>query len=177
MDTAIREFDSYLASLVLRFQAVIIGGAALIVMGVIERVTDDVDCLDPVMPDAIKDAARRFALERSDLGLKEAWFNNGPISLQTDLPDGWRERLVPIFTGAAIELHTLGRLDLLRTKLFAYCDRLVDEDDCADMAPTAEELTLCLPWLLERDGNPHWPAHVRSSLRKLAGRLGYDYHP
>ncbi len=177
MDTILREFDIYLASLNLRFRSVIIGGAALIALGIIKRATRDVDCLDPVLPEAVKVAARRFALERRDLQLDENWLNNGPISLQNDLPNGWRERLVPVFAGAAIELHTLGRLDLLATKLFAYCDRQQDEDDCAALSPTAEELATCLPWLMERDGNPHWPENVKISLRRLAGRLGYEYHP
>jgi hypothetical protein len=177
MDAAIREFDHYLASQGLRFRAVIIGGAALIALGIIKRTTKDVDCLEPALPDDIKDTSRRFASERPDLGLSVDWLNNGPLSLQDDLPDGWRERLVPVFTGAAMALHTLGRLDLLRTKLFAYCDRQQDEDDCAAMSPTVEELAVCLPWLLERDSNPHWPANVKASLRRLAERLGYEYQP
>ena len=42
-------------------------------MGVIKRATRDVDCLDPILPDAIKDASRQFARERPDLGLNEDW--------------------------------------------------------------------------------------------------------
>jgi len=75
------------------------------------------------------------------------------------------------FSGHAIVLHTLGRLDLLRSKLFALCDRGIDLPDCLALAPSAEELAEILPWLEVRDANPDWPAHVRQSLSDLGRRL------
>ena len=41
----------------------------------------------------------------------------------------------PVFEGDAIVFHTLGRSDLLRSKVFALCDRGVDLSDCNAMAP------------------------------------------
>ena len=83
--------------------------------------------------------------------------------------------MVPLFEGKAITLQTLGRSDLLLTKLFVLCDRQQDIDDCIALSPTAQELDQCLGWLYERDGNPYWPDNVRLSLKKLAKELGYDY--
>lgn len=40
-------FDAYLAARGLRFDAVIIGGSALVLLGVVTRTTDDCDVLDP----------------------------------------------------------------------------------------------------------------------------------
>ena len=105
--------------------------------------------------------------------LQDDWLNNGPASLAPQLPPGWQERLQPAFTGAAIELRSLGREDLLRSKLFALCDRAIDLGDCVALAPTAEELRTLLPWIEYQDANPHWPAHVQATLDDLAGRLGH----
>ena len=52
--------------------------------------------------------------------------NNGPATLAGDLPPGWQGRVQVVFHGAAIELHTPGRSDLLKAKVFALCDRVSD---------------------------------------------------
>jgi len=114
------DFDRYLADRSLTYDGVVIGGAALILLGVISRATEDVDCLDPRIPPPIKAASVEFSRGH---GLKEDWFNNGPESLKRDLPEGWGSRLSPLYKGKALDLSTLGRSDLLRSKLFAYCDR------------------------------------------------------
>jgi hypothetical protein len=93
--------------------------------------------------------------------------------LITDLPAGWEARTQPLFDGQGLRLQTLGRLDLLRAKLFALCDRGIDIDDCLALAPRADELRTIAPWLAERDGNPLWPEHVAVRLANLAKRLGH----
>lgn len=101
------------------------------------------------------------------------WLNNGSIQLGEVLPAGWRERVQRIFEGQALVLSTLGRLDLLKSKLFALCDRGTDLPDCIALAPAAEELGECVPWLEARDGNELWPARVRATVADLARRLGH----
>ncbi len=73
-----------------------------------------------------------------------------------------------------MKLRTLGRLDLLRTKLYAYCDRQQDLQDCLALKPTASELRSLYPWLRERDLNELWPDHVRRSLAAIATELDYE---
>lgn len=177
MKEVLTAFDRDLARRRLRYEAVVVGGAALLILGVIERDTQDVDCLDPTIPDAVKRAARRFARGYRGPGapLKEDWLNNGPASLAKDLPPGWRDRTQPLFAGKGLVLRTLGRMDFLRAKLYAYCDRQQDLQDCTALRPILEELRECLPWLVERDTNPLWPRHVRTSLRALAKELGYGF--
>lgn len=178
MTEVIKAFDEYLGTKGLSFRGTIIGGAALIVMEVLDRVTQDIDCLDPKIPDEIKKASVAFAEERADdLALKENWLNNGPARLKLDLPKGWRRHIIQIYEGKNLTLYTLGRLDLLRSKLFAYCDRQQDLEDCEALRPTVDELQTCLPWLVERDANPMWPAHVKTSLHRLAEKLGYEFKP
>jgi len=168
-------FDRYLADRGLRLDAVVIGGAALNLLGVISRATKDCDILDPPLPAPIAEAARSFAAESRKRGaeLQDDWLNNGPASLVSVLPPGWRERLQTVFCGVSIELRCLGRMDLLRSKLFALCDRGFDLGDCMALAPAADELAAILPWLERQDGNPDWPAHARATLADLGRRLGH----
>jgi hypothetical protein len=167
------QFDHYLSQKRANFEAVVIGGAALSIMGVITRDTADVDCLDPKIPDEILRHAAEFSKRFPALRLTEQWINNGPDTLARDLPLGWRDDLVPIFSGSALRLLTLSRLNLLRTKLFALCDRDQDLQDCISLRPTAEEIDLCLGWVLDRDANSEWPENVHRHFILLKKRLGY----
>src|SRR5262249_23623294 len=131
--------------------------------------------LDPPVPAVITEAARGFALEVRARGaqLQDDWLNNGPASLISVLPPGWRDHLQTVFSGTALVLRCLGRADLLRSKLFALCDRGLDLGDCLALAPSATELRELLPWLEYQDANPDWPAHVRATLADLGRRLGH----
>lgn len=151
-----------------------IGGAALALLGVIQRPTKDCDVLAPPLSDALSQAARDFARAQRSRGfeLDEDWLNNGHASLVAVLPQTWRDELQLVFQGDALVLRTLGRLDLLRSKLFALLDRATDLDDCLALAPTEDELAAVLPWLCEQDGHPQWPEHSRRVLADLGRRLG-----
>ena len=169
------DFDKFLVKQNTSFSAIVIGGSALAVMGVISRETQDCDVLDPKIPDNIKKLSEEFADKKRKAGevLRDDWLNNGPASLTRDLPSGWRNRTQSIYTGEALTLHTLGRGDFLKSKLFAYCDRGTDLDDCIAMNPTKTELQSALPWLNLQDANPGWPNHVDTEIKELARRLGY----
>lgn len=171
MKENLKIFDQFLNSRELSFEAVIIGGAALLVLGIIDRATRDVDCLTPHIPNVIKSASIEFAKQ---VGLDSEWLNNGPESLQDDLPPGWKDRAELIYKGEALTLHTLGRIDLLRSKLYAYCDRQQDLQDCIAMAPSQHELQTIKPWLCTRDANPLWEEHVETSLKYLIQKLHHD---
>jgi hypothetical protein len=169
------EFDRFLAERRLTLSAIAIGGAALNLLGVISRPTKDCDILHPALPREIVDAARAFAEASRIRGepLEDEWLNNGPSSLATHLPPGWQARVQPLFSGSALTLTALGRVDFLRAKLWALCDRGLDLPDCLALAPTAEELEIIRPWLEEQDANPDWPAHVRETLADVGRRLGH----
>jgi len=171
----IRLFDAYLADRGLRLEAVVIGGAALGLLSIVTRQTHDCDILFPAVPEPIRKAANEFAAVRRREGdiLGDDWLNNGPASLVNDLPADWQARLQMAFQGKAIILRCLGRMDLLRSKLFALCDRGTDLKDCLALAPTKEEIDQIQPWLAERDANSGWPAHVAETLSDLLTRLGH----
>ena len=163
-------FDVYLAGKSLSFDAVVIGGAALFVLGVINRQTDDCDVLYPRIPNPIREAAEEFAdhypaevlLKEDGEGilledgsslpqertLDRDWFNDKSgdfVETPGALVEGWKDRLVPLYQGRALNLKTLARRDLLYTKLLALVDRGFDYDDCVAMQPSAEDLVWALP--------------------------------
>ena len=168
-------FDRFLASNELRLEAIVIGGAALALLGITTRRTRDCDVLDPVLPEDIASAAREFASQQRARGneLADDWLNNGPRDLVNVHPRGWSERTVELLVGDGLVLRTLGREDLLRTKLFALCDRQLDRADCLALEPTSVELGDLRPWGERQDANLDWPSHVRATLADLGRRLGH----
>lgn len=174
----IPRFDAHLAGHGLHLDAVILGGTALSLLGILERETRDCDVLSPDLPPTILEAAVAFAgmLRAEGTELGDDWLNNGPISLASLLPEGWRSRTLPLYEGQAIRLSSLGRTDMLLTKLWALCDRGIDLQDCLALAPTHRELACAQPWIAEQDAHPGWPAHVASVLKDLERRLGHGLH-
>lgn len=171
----IEAFDAHLLGLGLRFEGVVIGGSALGLLGVTDRQTRDFDILVPLLSAEVAAAARGFAAMQRQAGvpLVDDWLNNGPMQLGDVLPPGWPDRVQALFRGNAMVLTTLGRADLLKSKLFALCDRGTDLPDCVALAITAEELVDAFPWVADQDGNPDWPAHVQKTFDKLGQRLGH----
>jgi hypothetical protein len=172
-------FDAYLAARGLTFEAVVIGGSALNLLGVLQRPTEDCDVLDPDIPPAVLAAAQAFAVERD---LDAGWLNSKAhdfVGVPGCLPDGWRDRLQPAFRGSALRLQTLGRHDLLCTKLVALVDRGLDYSDCLALRPTRVELERAWPFVTQYEGNPesrdvYWLPLARRQLTRLAKELGYD---
>lgn len=168
----IEEFDSFLEKKSLRFEAIIIGGTALSILHIISRMTEDIDCIDPEIPDDIKMASIEFIRKNPQYGLNpEKFLNNGPITIIKTLPTGWKERTQLIFQGKALTFFTLARLDLLKTKLDAMVHRGRDMEDVIAMKPSEEELQECQVWVLSADGGEHWPEMVRESFNELRSKL------
>jgi len=175
-DTLTR-FDVFLTARGLGLDAIVVGGTALALLGVVTRETRDCDVIHPELSGDVQDAAKAFAQQESQKGepLSADWLNNGPASLTALLPPGWQNRLQPVFTGKAMTLRCLGRRDLLLTKLFALCDRGSDLLDCMALRPSVDELRALMPWVQQQDANPDWPAHVEQTLQDLARRLGHGF--
>lgn len=172
MLTVVQKFDEYLTNKNLTFNSIIIGGAALNILKITSRFTKDVDCLDPKIPQPIKNASIEFSKVFPELGLFENWLNNGPDSLVRDLPAGWESRLQQGYLGKSVQLQVLGRIDLIKTKLFAFCDRMdPDYQDLLQLKPTREELSDSIDWVQDRDANPNWVEHVQKRFIMLRDEL------
>jgi hypothetical protein len=171
--TTIEEFDKHLANRGLALEAVVVGGSALALLGLTDRQTRDFDILHPALSPQVEVAAAEFAALARAAGteLGDDWLNNGPAQLTDVLPPDWDQRLRPVYAGRAVQLTTLGRSDLLRTKLFALCDRGTDLPDCLALRPTPDELDEASAWVAAQDANKLWPEHVKATLADLAERL------
>lgn len=147
---------------------IVCGGTALLVLDVIDRETRDIDVVCPEVDLELRSAAVAVAKK---LLLPHDWINDGPKSLANDLLVGWKERVELIFQGKALTLYALGRVDLLATKVYAFCDREDDYQDVLKLKPTSDELEKVHPWVIERDASPHWPVRVESCFARLRKKL------
>ena len=165
----ITDFDTYLEEQSLNFEAIVIGGAALALLGIITRTTRDVDLLISSIPPIIQRHAKEFAKIH---GLAETWLNNAPESLKNELPAGWESRIQRIYQGRSLTLWTLERQHLIISKLYAACDRDADDfHDLLAMKPNEKELYDATDWVVHLDGNPSWPNHVLTVAQRLKRSL------
>jgi hypothetical protein len=173
------------------YAVVILGGAALNLLGVVERSTADVDILafaslgtDDVpalgtlrappepMPEPLTRAARTVA---RDLGLDSEWLNTGPaLQWRAGLPPGLEPR-VRWRQYAALWVGLVDRYDLVFFKLFAAADsagpRSVHYQDLLALRPSAAEFEAAAAWVRTQDASPEFAeildrvvAHVRTAL-------------
>lgn len=162
---------------------VICGGAALIALKLIVRVTSDVDIValmnddktlaaPMALPEALVHAARETA---EVLGLPQNWLNNGPSRdegglFQMGLPEGFVTRLHERKYGGCLTVYFIDRTDQIHFKLFAAVDRGgYHVDDLIALRPSTEELIQAALWAQTHDVSPGFHA----LLKKLLKELGY----
>ena len=171
------EFDSFLSEKGVKFKAVVIGSGALTLMGFLQRQTLDIDVLDPKIPEKVILLAEEFRIEKETEGvyLIKNWINNGPDKLLLNLPKNWESRTQPFFNGKALTFVTLGRTDLLKDKLWGFCD-LRDQDKAVILAlkPSYNELVETSKWVKDQEAHPSWSDHVDSKVKELFKDLGYE---
>lgn len=148
---------------------VIVGGAALIMLGVIERATRDVDLValgireadsstlslvkSRPLPEPLITAARGVS---RDLGLNADWLNDGPADLlDCGLPEGFDERLTTRRYGPKLVAHFASRVDLIFLKVYAAADTGVGRhtQDLRALQATPEELLAGARWALTQDSS------------------------
>jgi hypothetical protein len=86
----------------------------------------------------------------------------------------WRDNLALIFKGRALTLYTIERIELIKSKVWAYCDRSRDYEDFIAMSPSTQELEEVRKWLYPLDGNPEWPNWVDVCIEKIKKGAGHD---
>lgn len=164
-----------------REELVVVGGSALLALGLVSRTTRDVDILadvDPVdglvdprpISEALKTAAKRVAEE---LLLPADWLNTGPADqVQAGLPEGFVKRLIRREYGRNLTIHFPDRMDLIYLKLFAVVDQGAGRhsQDLITLKVTEEEMLRAAQWVLTQDASEVFPVIVRSTLKGL----GYE---
>lgn len=144
-----------------RIEVVAIGGGGLLLLGLIERATRDLDLvglvhsgrlIKPVpIPPALMEAANDI---EKLMRLSPGWLNAGPASmLDLGLPVGFLERTVARTYGGLV-VHLASRYDQICFKLYAAADDSPRGKHFADLkrlAPTAEELRSAAAWVVTHD--------------------------
>jgi hypothetical protein len=139
-----------------RYELVVIGGSALLALGLIERTTKDVDIValrteegletaDP-LPEGLRAAGDLVA---RDFQVPAEWLNPHPAGLLTfGLPEGFVDRLERCEYGAALVVHLASRYDQIHFKLYAAVDQGPGkhEADLRALAPTESELIAAARW-------------------------------
>ena len=163
---------------------VVVGGASLNLLGLVERTTQDVDViartgnadsadalippdpLPPVLVRAIARVARDFSLPENWLNTVVAmqWNQGLPPWLGDDLE--WRS-----YDGLRVGLA--GRRILIALKLFAAADtspRSVHAQDLVVLAPTDAELEEAAAWVVTQDASPEFPRLVEAMVEHVRTR-------
>ncbi|MGI9141279.1 MAG: hypothetical protein ACR2GJ_09235 [Gemmatimonadaceae bacterium] len=172
------------------YAIVVLGGAALNLLGIIERPTTDVDILafahpefapreiseppEP-MPEPLRLAALAVA---RDMGLDERWLNVGPsLQWRAGLPPGLATR-VHWRLYDALNVGLVDRYDLIFFKLFAATDSPGPESvhyrDLLALAPTAAELEAADGWVQTQDASPEFGEILRRVVIHVGRDLGFD---
>jgi hypothetical protein len=162
------------------FTIAVVGGSALLALGLVSRATRDVDVLAIVdgeklisaqpLPAALAGAAQTVA---RDFGLSEDWLNPGPTSLlDLGLPEGFFERALHRHYGAGLEVLFASRVDQIHLKLYATVDHGAGKhlNDLQALAPTERELLDAASWSQTHDPSDGY----RSVLARVLRHFGID---
>lgn len=166
-------------------RVVVVGGAALSLLGVINRATSDVDVIgwqeaagrDLVPPPTPLPKALVEAVEavRSELRLVEGWFDLRVASdWQLGLPVGFLDRVKWREYGRGLVVGLAGRQDLICLKLVAAADEQHPrhERDLLQLAPTDAELEIAIAESHRTNSETLWPSVERVAARVRASRHG-----
>ena len=161
----------------LRYELAIIGGGGLMMLGLINRPTRDLDVValvhasemhnaDP-LPDELQQAVRDVA-EVHDVD--ENWLNPGPTDLlRHGLPKGFMERATTRAYGS-LTLQIASREDQVFFKLFAAVDSSPRSKHTADLRllnPSREELLAAARWARTHDPSEGFRTLLHSALVQL----------
>ena len=161
MEEALEILGARLDELGHHIGVVVIGGASMLLLGVIERPTADVDVVGVAsshgyiaaepLPRFLVDAVGEVG---ETLGLGAKWFNSGPSGLVTfGLPPGLEERVsIRIYGG--LEVHLPAPEDLVCFKLYAAVDlteRSKHFTDLVALEPTRAQLLSAARWTRTHD--------------------------
>jgi hypothetical protein len=176
-DQLLRALGEQLAARGERYELVVIGGSALLALGLVERTTKDVDIValrsetgldsaDP-LPTGLRVAGDLVA---RDFGLPDEWLNPGPAGLLTfGLPTGFADRLERRDYGDGLIVYFASRYDQIHFKLYAAVDQGPGkhEADLRTLAPAESELVAAAQWSRSHDPSEGYAEVLRGALESF----------
>lgn len=175
LNRALRALAETLETRHLRYELVAVGGSSLLLLGLIDRPTADLDVVAVVdggeyvrahpLPQPLAEAARDVG---EVLGIGAEWLNAAPAALlDFGLPEGFAQRATVRDFGALI-LHLASRTDQICLKLYASVDQGPNSkhvEDLRALAPTADELRTGAAWARTHDPSSAFLDELRGALR------------
>ena len=153
------------------------GGTALILLGLTNRATTDIDILgqrrsstgpiEPLLalPDWFQQAAEKV---KRDFNLPDNWINTGPApQVISGLPHGIESRLITRRYGDLLTISYISRLDQVHFKLYASVDRGgYHVNDLLNLNPSTDEMAQVARWTLTQDVSAPFRALLISLLKE-----------
>lgn len=158
---------------------VVCGGSSLLALGLVNRVTRDVDILgqmvaaDIVSPRPLSPWLLAAADDvRKQLDLPDRWLNDQVADdtlFSCGLPTGLPSRLTSRTYGPALTISFISRLDQIFLKLHAAVDRDGDYhlQDLLALKPTADELLAAARWTRTQDPSDAFAFNLCAMLTHL----------
>jgi hypothetical protein len=183
LESALTALGRILAARRLTYELVTVGGGSLMLLGLIQRPTRDLDVI------ALIESGRYSKVVALPLPLIQAvievggvfqlgpnWVNTGPADLlDFGLPEGFAER-TEVRRFGPLTLHLAGRVDQIALKLYAAADQGPHSkhfDDLQKLTPTRDELVAGARWAVTHDPSEGFRSQLVRALAAL-GVAGAD---
>ena len=182
VERILKSLNLQLRKLNKKVEIIVCGGTALSAIGLVKRITKDIDVLaivkrkdgnfkviradfPPWFEKTIKKVAR-------DFDLPQDWMNSGPTSMvDLGLPNGLIGRLIEKNYGDNLTVYYVSRFDQIHFKLYASVDRGgYHVDDLLKLKPTDDEIEAAARWSMTHDVSEGY----KMILKDLLKRLNYD---
>jgi len=196
IELALSRVGEQLAYERLRFSIVIIGGAALNLLGIVRRATSDVDIIAfAIRPENASDAllskppnpipaelASAISVVAADMSLDPHWMNAGPaLQWSQGLPPGlgkrvsWRHYGPDDEPALGLDVGLVSRYDLIFFKLYAAADdattRSVHYKDLLALEPTSAELDDAAAWIRPQNASQEFQSILDQLMDHLKDQL------
>ena len=180
LERALSALGELLDSRGLEYRLAAVGGGAMLLTGLLDRPTNDLDLVAQVdegvavavepLPAALREATTDVARA---LDLPKNWMNPGPSSLlDLGLPSGFVERARPRRYGP-LEILLADRFDQIHFKLYAAVDQGPGSKHFADLQalePSRNEVLGAARWARTHDPSEGFRAELIKALEALGIR-------
>jgi hypothetical protein len=177
LNGALKVLGQLLADRQLHYEVVAIGGGGLLLLGLIDRTTKDLDLVALVkgnelisaspLPPPLIQAAEQVG---TALDLGKEWLNIGPASLlEMGLPAGFMKR-AHMRKYKGLTLYLADRFDQICFKLYASVDQGPRSKHFADLValnPTKEELQQAKTWCMTHDASEVFQQDINQAIKSF----------